>query len=120
MGAEPDLAAPARSLSGGNQQKVVVGRAIAPVLSGRAKVLVASHPTRGVDFAAARAIHGEIRAAAAHGAAVLVVSADLAELRALSDRILVMSRGRIGAELPRDASDAEIGRAMLAAPGGES
>jgi ABC-type uncharacterized transport system ATPase subunit len=111
-----DLDTLARTLSGGNQQKLVVARAIARI--GRARGLVAAHPTRGVDLAAARAIHAEIRAVAAAGAAVLVVSADLAELRALSDRLVVIARGRISAELPAGASDAEIGRAMLA--GGEA
>jgi general nucleoside transport system ATP-binding protein len=107
-----DLDSLARALSGGNQQKLVVARAIARI--GRARGLVAAHPTRGVDLAAARAIHERIRAAAAAGAAVLVVSADLAELRALCDRLIVIARGRISAELPAGASDAEIGHAMLA------
>jgi simple sugar transport system ATP-binding protein len=109
-----DLGAPARALSGGNQQKLVVVRAIARVLSGHAKALVLAHPTRGVDVAASRAIHDEILGAASRGAAVLVVSSDLQELRALSDRIVVLARGRVCAELPATASDDEIGRAMLA------
>jgi ABC-type uncharacterized transport system ATPase subunit len=112
--APPDLDAPVRALSGGNQQKLVVARAIARVDAGAACVLVLAHPTRGVDLAASRAIHAEILRVAADGAAVLVVSADLAELRALCDRILVFARGRVTAELPPTASDAEIGRAMLA------
>jgi general nucleoside transport system ATP-binding protein len=111
--APPDLDAPARGLSGGNQQKLVVARAIARERA----ALVVAHPTRGVDLAASRAIHGEILAAASRGAAVLVVSSDLHELRALCDRLLVLARGRISAELPAGASDAEIGRAMLAAGG---
>ena len=117
-----DLDAAARTLSGGNQQKLVVVRAIAridakraglPVDPGRSALVVA-HPTRGVDLAASRAIHAEILGVASRGAAVVVVSADLQELRTLCDRIVVLARGRIGAELPADASDAEIGRAMLA------
>jgi simple sugar transport system ATP-binding protein len=118
-----DLDAPARAFSGGNQQKLVVARAIARLRLG-AEALVLAHPTRGVDLAASAAIHREILAAAARGAAVLVVSADLHELRALADRLLVMARGRVSAELPCAATDAEIGRAMLAgtgaAPGGEA
>jgi len=110
----PDLDVTARTLSGGNQQKLVVARAIARIAPGRARALVLAHPTRGVDLAASRAIHAEILAAAAKGAAVLVVSADLHELRALSDRLLVIARGRISAELPPGASDAELGHAMLA------
>jgi simple sugar transport system ATP-binding protein len=113
--APTDLDATARALSGGNQQKLVVARAIARIEAKRARVLVAAHPTRGVDLAASRAIHAEILAAAAGGAAVLVVSADLQELRALADRLIVLARGRISAELSPGASDAEIGRAMLAA-----
>jgi simple sugar transport system ATP-binding protein len=105
----PDLDASAAALSGGNQQKIVVARAVAR----RARALVLAHPTRGVDMGAARAIHDEILACAAAGAAVLVVSADLDELRALSSRILVMARGRVVAELPSSATDAEIGAAML-------
>ncbi len=107
----PDLAATVGALSGGNQQKVVVARAVAR--EGRADAFVFAQPTRGVDLGAARAVHGEIARAADAGKAVLLVSADLAELRALADRVLVMARGRIAAELPPDASDARIGEAML-------
>jgi general nucleoside transport system ATP-binding protein len=106
-----DLGATVGALSGGNQQKVVVARAVAR--EARADALVFAQPTRGVDLGAARAIHGEIARAADAGKAVLLVSADLAELRALSDRVLVMARGRIVAELPPDAPDARIGEAML-------
>jgi ABC-type uncharacterized transport system ATPase subunit len=110
--APPDLERPARTLSGGNQQKIVIARAVARVEQG-ARALVLAHPTRGVDVGAARAIHAEIVAAAGRGAAVLVVSSDLAELRALSHRICVVARGRVAAELPATASDQEIGAAML-------
>jgi len=104
----------ARSLSGGNQQKIVVARALAR-LSGAAgaRVLVASHPTRGVDLAASADIHARLRAAAAAGAGVLVISADLDELRALCTRILVLARGRVVADLPPSTSDEELGRLML-------
>ena len=109
-----DLEPNARTLSGGNQQKLVVVRSIARLEPARARALVAAHPTRGVDLAASRAIHAEILEAAARGAAVLVVSADLNELRTLCDRLIVLARGRISAELPAGASDAELGHAMLA------
>ncbi len=117
--APPDLDAPARALSGGNQQKVVVARAVARVDQNdprgrRARGLVLAHPTRGVDLGASRAIHAEIVGAAAAGVAVLVVSSDLDEIRALADRLVVIARGVISAELSPGASDAEIGRAMLA------
>jgi simple sugar transport system ATP-binding protein len=110
----PDLDAPAAALSGGNQQKVVVARAVSRHVS----VFVFAQPTRGVDLGAARAIHAEIVRAADEGKAVLIVSADLGELRTLCDRLLVMARGRIVAELPPGASDAELGEAMLGGAGG--
>jgi simple sugar transport system ATP-binding protein len=113
-GIEPrDLDIPARALSGGNQQKIVVARALAraPRVAG----IVFAQPTRGVDLAAAAAIHDAIRRAAGDGKAILVVSADLDEPRALCDRILVMARGRIEADLPPDAPDSRFGEAMLGA-----
>jgi simple sugar transport system ATP-binding protein len=109
----PDLDAVVQGLSGGNQQKVVVGRAVAR--SGAADVMVFAQPTRGVDLGASRAIHAEIGRMAGAGKAVLVVSADLAELKALADRIVVMRRGRIVADLAPDTPDARIGEAMLGA-----
>jgi len=108
-----DLDLPARALSGGNQQKIVVARAVAR--THEHKVLVLAHPTRGVDIGAARAIHAEISAAATRGVAILVLGADLQELRTVSHRIVVLARGRIAAELPSSADDATIGRAMLGA-----
>jgi simple sugar transport system ATP-binding protein len=106
-----DLDAPVGALSGGNQQKVVVARAVAR--AERVKAIVFAQPTRGVDPVASRAIWREIVRMAASGRGVLVVSADLAELHALAHRILVMARGRIVAELAPDAPDAVIGEAML-------
>ncbi len=85
---------PCSALSGGNQQKVVVARAVAA----RPRVLVAIHPTRGLDVAARTTVHAHLLAAAARGAALLVVTSDLAEARALGDRILVFSRGRVVGE----------------------
>ncbi len=108
-----DLDLPARALSGGNQQKVVTARAVAR----RAELLVLAHPTRGVDLGAARLIHAEVLEAARAGAGVLVVSSDLAELRTLCDRILVMRRGLFVGSFEPSASDAIIGSAML---GGEA
>jgi len=104
-----DTMVPVSSLSGGNQQKVVLARA----LSQDPSVLVMAHPTRGVDVGAARAIHEHILTAARAGTAIVIVSADLAELRQLSTRILVMARGRVVATLPPDADDETIGTAML-------
>jgi simple sugar transport system ATP-binding protein len=111
-----DLDAIAATLSGGNQQKIVIARAVAR--SDRVSVFVFAQPTRGVDLGAARAIHVAIARAADAGKAVLLVSADLAELRALCDRILVLARGRVVADLPPDAPEARVGEAMLGgAPG---
>jgi simple sugar transport system ATP-binding protein len=99
----------AGELSGGNQQKVVMARA----LDRRVRALVLAQPTRGVDVGTARTIQRAIADAAAKGAAVLLISADLGELRALSHRIVVLRRGRLVAELDPSASDETIGRAML-------
>ena len=104
-----DLDRPARTLSGGNQQKIVIARTLAR----DAKVIVAAQPTRGVDLGAAREIHADLIEAAQRGAGILVISADLDELRTLASRILVLARGRLVAELPPTASDDELGRAML-------
>ncbi len=112
-GAPRDLERAARTLSGGNQQKIVVARALARLGGAGGKLLVASQPTRGVDLGATRDIHERLRAAARDGAGVLVLSADLDELRALCTRILVLARGRIVADLPPTASDEELGRRML-------
>jgi simple sugar transport system ATP-binding protein len=97
------------ALSGGNQQKLVVARA----LGRRPAVLVAAYPTRGVDAGACAALQQRIAAAAREGAAVLLVSADWGELRALCHRLVVLVKGAITAELPATASEAELGRAML-------
>jgi len=82
---------PARSLSGGNQQKIVVSRA----LDQSPAVLVAVNPTRGLDFAATEFVHSRIVEAAERGCGVALFSTDLDELRQLSDRILFMSRGQL-------------------------
>ena len=112
-GAPTDLERTARTLSGGNQQKVVVARALARLGEKRARLLVAAQPTRGVDLGASADIHAHLRDAAKAGAGVLILSADLDELRALCSRILVLARGRIVADLPPTASDEEVGRHML-------
>jgi ABC-type uncharacterized transport system ATPase subunit len=101
-----------RWLSGGNQQKVVVARELgeAPV------ALLAAHPTRGVDVGAIEMIHARIREVCAAGTAVLLVSAELGELRALSDRIGVMYRGVLSAPLPRaEATEERLGALMTGA-----
>jgi simple sugar transport system ATP-binding protein len=102
-------AAPMSTLSGGNVQRAVLARE----LSGEASVLIAANPTFGLDFAAVAEIHERVLAVRNDGAAVLLVSEDLDELLELSDRILVMSEGRLVHETAASCADvAEIGRAM--------
>jgi general nucleoside transport system ATP-binding protein len=112
-GAPQDLERLARTLSGGNQQKIVVARALSRVGPEAARVLVAAQPTRGIDLAASRDVRAGLREAAQAGAGVVVLSADLDELRALAGRLLVLRRGKIVATLSPAASDEEIGRHML-------
>ncbi|MDQ3339986.1 MAG: ATP-binding cassette domain-containing protein [Myxococcota bacterium] len=96
-----------RDLSGGNQQKVVLGRELSrPNL----RVVVAAQPTRGVDLGAVAKLHDRLRAAAKAGAGVLVVSADLDELLVLCHRIVVLLRGRIVGELGGEALRAASAR----------
>ncbi|MEN9882556.1 MAG: hypothetical protein RI916_983 [Actinomycetota bacterium] len=102
----------AAALSGGNQQKFIVGREMskAPAL------LVASHPTRGVDVGAQAAIWEELRRAREKGMAIVLISADLEELIGMSDRLLVMLRGAITAELnPQKTTPEQLGSAMTGA-----
>ena len=106
----PDL--PARALSGGNQQKIVVAREMGRDF----QVLLASQPTRGVDVGAIEFIHDQLRRAREARRAILLVSADLTEIIALSDRVAVMYDGRIVAVLPRGEATAEaIGPYMTGA-----
>ena len=106
-GGAPQL--PARVLSGGNLQKVVLGREF----SGRPKVLVAAAPTRGLDVGAIQTVHGYLRQAAADGVAVLLISEDLDEVQVLADRIVVMYEGSIvGERDARTATTDELGLLM--------
>jgi simple sugar transport system ATP-binding protein len=102
--------APAASLSGGNQQRLVIAEA----LERRPAVLVAENPTRGLDFRAAQEVMERLKAAAASGVAVLVHLGDLDELLAVATRIVVLSDGVLS-EMPASASREEIGRRMLGA-----
>jgi simple sugar transport system ATP-binding protein len=99
-----DPALPARALSGGNQQKIVVAREMGRDF----RVLLAAQPTRGVDVGAIEFIHGQLRAARAAGKAILLVSADLSEVLALSDRIAVMFGGRFVIVLSRSRATEEV------------
>lgn len=105
----PGVEVSAQVLSGGNQQKLIVGREMfsAPT------VLVAAHPTRGIDVGAQAAVWESLREAKRQGKGLLLVSADLDELIGLSDRLLVMLRGSIVAALdPQITSAAELGAYM--------
>ena len=108
----PAPSAPAWTLSGGNQQKVVAARE----LSRRLRVLVAAEPTRGVDIGAAALIHRRLLAARDAGVGVLLISSELSELRELADRIAVLYRGELVATLPaRAATEDELGALMTGA-----
>ena len=105
----PNAALPARALSGGNQQKLIIGREfeLPP------KLLLVSQPTRGVDIGAIEFIHRKIVEMRDAGCAVLLVSAELEEVTALSDRLLVIHNGRIVGEVdPKQTSNEEIGLMM--------
>jgi ABC-type uncharacterized transport system ATPase subunit len=105
----PNAALPARALSGGNQQKLIIGREfeLPP------KLLLVSQPTRGVDIGAIEFIHRKIVELRDAGCAVLLVSAELEEVTALSDRLLVVHNGQIVGEVdPKVTSNAEIGLMM--------
>jgi ABC-type uncharacterized transport system ATPase subunit len=107
---------PARALSGGNQQKVVIAREMGGGAARDFKVLLASQPTRGVDVGAIEFIHTRLRDARAAGKAILLVSADLTEVLSLSDRIAVMYSGRIVTIVPgATASAAMLGPFMTGA-----
>lgn len=106
----PSIDVPVSTLSGGNQQKVIVAREFDQDIS----LVVASQPTRGIDVGSIEYIHSRIVEKRDSGAAVLVVSSELDEILALADRILVLYRGRIAGEFdPATADTTEIGLAML-------
>ena len=102
-------ATPARQLSGGNLQKVVLGREF----SAQPSVLVAASPTRGLDVAAIASVHGYLREAAADGMAIVLISEDLDEILALAHRIVVLYEGQLAGEVdPQGTTVNEIGLLM--------
>ena len=110
----PDESLPSRALSGGNQQKIVIAREMGRDFT----VLIAAQPTRGVDVGAIEFIHEQLRRARADGKAILLISADLVEILALSDRVAVMYSGRMVVTLPaRDATRETLGPYMTGAHG---
>ncbi|MBI4883534.1 MAG: ABC transporter ATP-binding protein [Actinobacteria bacterium] len=108
----PNIDVAAHALSGGNQQKFIVGRE----MHSQPTLLVAAHPTRGIDVGAQAAVWDQLKAARAAGLATLLVSADLDELIGLSDTIVVMFRGRIVATLdPAKVTPRDLGAYMTGA-----
>ena len=99
----PSVTAITGNLSGGNQQKVILGRATAT----EPAVIMLDEPTRGIDIGAKAEIYAHMVSMARAGAAVLMVSSELPELLGMSDRVLVMYRGRIVTEFARDEADSE-------------
>jgi ABC-type uncharacterized transport system ATPase subunit len=107
------LTAPVRTLSGGNQQRLVMARE----LDREPKVLVASGPTRGVDVAGESYIHARLRELRDSGSGILLVSEQLDELLTLSDRIVVLYRGEVAGETPGGPENREaVGNLMLGRP----
>jgi simple sugar transport system ATP-binding protein len=100
--ADPDR--PAGTLSGGNQQKVVIGKA----LMTRPRILLMDEPSRGIDIGAKAEIFRTMRKLAADGLGILFVTSDLEEVLALSDRILVMANGRLTGDFPAGAAAADV------------
>ncbi len=109
----PSSGAPIASLSGGNVQRAVLARE----LDGDVEVLVAANPCMGLDFAAVAEIHDRIRKARDAGTAVLLVSADLDEIFALADRVLVMSEGRVVHETTPARADMRVVGQFMAGHG---
>jgi general nucleoside transport system ATP-binding protein len=106
----------AASLSGGNQQKVVIAREF----SRDPRVLVAAQPTRGLDVGAIEFVHRRLVAERDEGRAILLVSFELDEILSLSDRILVVYEGRVCAEYPPDVTEEQLGFAMTGGLGEEA
>jgi len=107
----PSIHANASTLSGGNQQKLVLARELSRPL----RILVVAQPTRGVDVGSQEFVHKRIIEERDSGAAVVLISSELDEVLALADRIAVMYRGRIIGEVPAGTSAEQIGLLMAGA-----
>ncbi len=107
---------PVSSLSGGNQQKVVLARELSRPLS----VLIASQPTRGVDVGAIEFLHRRLVVERDRGTAVMIISTELDEVAALADRVAVMYRGKIVGVVPPDTSREVLGLMMAGVPTDEA
>ncbi|MDX1579241.1 MAG: ATP-binding cassette domain-containing protein, partial [Gemmatimonadota bacterium] len=113
--AAPSIRTRAGALSGGNQQRVIVGREVAMAR----ELLVAENPTRGLDVAAAAFVHDELRRLVDEGVAVVLISTDLDEVLALSHRIMAMASGSLTEVSEGKRSREGIGRLMLSGAGGD-
>jgi ABC-type sugar transport system ATPase subunit len=92
----PDLAVQARALSGGNQQKLVIGK----WLNSQVKLLLMDEPTRGIDIEAKNQVYELVRSLASQGISVIFVSSEIDEVLDVSDRVLILNRGRVAADVP--------------------
>jgi simple sugar transport system ATP-binding protein len=104
------------SLSGGNQQKVCVARA----LTLNPELLLVSEPTRGIDIGAKKLVLDLLKQLNNEGMTIIMTSSELAELRSICDRILIICEGKVEGELPPDAPDAEFGLMMSGSANGNS
>jgi rhamnose transport system ATP-binding protein len=104
-------------LSGGNQQKIVLGK----WLANQPKLLILDEPTRGIDVGAKAEIHRLMGELAAQGLAILMISSELPEVLGMSDRVLVMREGRLVAEFSRaEATPEGVGAAMMGSQGADA
>ncbi len=110
LGVRADLAVPVATLSGGNQQKVVLARWLAT----QATIMILDEPTRGVDVGAKAEIHALIGELTARGTAVLLISSELPEILGLADRIVVLREGRVAGEVTRAEATQERLLRMMA------
>jgi len=106
----PTVDTPVRMLSGGNLQKVILARETAE----QPQLMIAVHPTRGLDIGATEAVHKLLVEQRDAGAAILLISEDLDELLSLSDRLMVMYEGRIVGDMETESSDIEKIGLMMA------
>jgi simple sugar transport system ATP-binding protein len=112
----PDPTLPVSALSGGNQQKVIIGRELSQTGDNRVRLLIAAHPTRGVDVGAIEFIHSQCLQLRDEGAGELLITSELDEILALADRILVLFEGRFTGEVKREAAtERELGLWMTGA-----
>jgi ABC-type sugar transport system ATPase subunit len=114
VGLDPErVGAPARDLSGGNQQKLLLAR----WLLRRPRVLLADEPTRGIDVGAKQEVMNVLRSFAGEGTSIIIVSSELEEIEAISDRVIVLWQGQTLKELDRERGEITVSRMVHAAFG---